>query len=399
MSHSQESKLMTSEQLDLIGMNQRRKRLVNLSWRTAQRWVSNLSRLQRLGLGVVILLLTFLLIYAAFFQTNKNVSRSDTTLLMDVLTGNVSIILNQPGTVVNIGDVPVFPALYEPITNIYVKPGDVVQKGEILATLKDFKERSLLAAAYVQLIGARAKFSSETSQPSEQVRANLEAAQAEYDFQQDQLNAARIISPIDGVVASVFGSAGQYPMNFSVPMIVISSNLPAQFQTTINRTDGSRLKVGQRVSIIFNLPQPQVEQLANVQPTKSSSKKPVSPSLTPLIPTTFNGVIDSLIPVPASKDVGPGIQVNVSFTTKTSSIYPGLSGNLRTAVIAATNTVFVPNEAIYPYGGFYRVNVVTFDHGNKISTPTTVTLGVVGDTSTQVLTGLSTGQKIEVKYK
>lgn len=57
---------MTSEQLDLIGMNQRRKRLVNLSWRTAQRWVSNLSRLQRLGLGVVILLLTFLVIYIDF---------------------------------------------------------------------------------------------------------------------------------------------------------------------------------------------------------------------------------------------------------------------------------------------------------------------------------------------
>ena len=390
---------MTSEQLDLVGINQGRMRLGNLSWRRAQRWVSNLSRLQRLGLGVVILLLTFLVIYAAFFQTNRNVSRSDTTLLMDVPTGNVSIILNQPGTVVNTGDVPVFPALSEPITNIYVKPGDVVQKGEILATLKDFKERSLLAAAYVQLIGARAQFSNETPQPSEQVRANLAATQAEYDFQQDQLNAARIISPIDGVVASVIGTAGQYPMNFSVPMIVISSNLPAQFQTTINRTDGSRLKVGQPVSVIFNLPQPQVEQLAKVRPKESSPEKPVSQSLTTLIPTTFSGVIDSLIPVPASKDVSPGIQVNVVFTNKNSSIYPGLSGNLKTAVIAATNTVIVPNGAIYPYGGLYRVNVVTFDHGNKISTPKTVTLGVVGDTSTQILSGLSEGQKIEVKYK
>ena len=66
MSHSQESKLMKSEQLDLIGINQGRKRLVNLSWRTAQGWVSNLSRLQRLGLGVVILLLTFLVIYIDF---------------------------------------------------------------------------------------------------------------------------------------------------------------------------------------------------------------------------------------------------------------------------------------------------------------------------------------------
>jgi multidrug efflux pump subunit AcrA (membrane-fusion protein) len=318
---------------------------------------------------------------------------------MTVPTGNVSIILNQSGTVVNTGDVPVFPALYESITNVYVKPGDVVQKGEILATLKDFKERSNLAAAYIQLLGARAKFSSEIPEPSEQVRATLAAAQAEYDFHQDQLNASKILSPINGVIASVTGTVGQFPMNLSVPMFVISSNLPAQFQTTLNRTDGSRLKVGQRVSVIFNIPQPQVEQLANVRPTKSSSEKPVPPSLTPLIPTTFNGVIDSLIPVPASKDVSPGIQVNVSFTSKTSSIYPGLSGNLQTAVIAATNTVIVPNGAIYPYGGLYRVNVVTYDHGKKISTPTTVTLGVVGDTSTQVLRGLSAGQKIEVKYK
>jgi hypothetical protein len=128
-------------------------------------------------------------------------------------------------------------------------------------------------------------------------------------------------------------------------------------------------------------------------------EKSAPPSLTPLIPTTFNGVIDSLIPVPASKDVSPGIQVNVSFTSKTSSIYPGLSGNLQTAVIAATNTVIVPNGAIYSYGGLHRADVVTYEHGKKISTPTTVTLGVVGDTSTQVLRGLSAGQKIEVKYK
>ena len=391
---------MTSEQVDLVGMNQGRKRLVNLSWRSAQRGVSNLSRLQRLGLGVVILLLTFLVIYAAFFQTNKNISRTDTTLLMTVPTGNVSIILNQIGTVVNTGDVPVVPVLQEPITNVYVKPGDVVRKGEILATLNDFKERSNLASAYYQLVVAQSNFDSKTPQPNEQfAQVNLAAAQANYDYHQDQLNASKIISPINGVIASVIGTVGQFPMNFSVPMIVISSNLPAQFQTTLNRTDGSRLKVGQRVSVIFNIPQPQVEQLAKVRPTKSSSDKPVPPSLTPLIPTTFNGVIDSLIPVPASKDVSPGIQVNVFFTSKTSSIYPGLSGNLQTAVIAATNTVIVPNGAIYPYGGLYRVNVVTYDHGKKISTPTTVTLGVVGDTSTQVLRGLSAGQKIEVKYK
>jgi hypothetical protein len=380
-------------------MNPGRKKLANISRRSSQRWFSNLSLLRRLGLGVAILFLTFLVIYVAFFQTNKNISRSNATLLMTVSTGNVSIILNHIGTVVNTGDVQVIPVLQEPITNIYVKPGVVVQKGEILATLKDFKERSNLAAAYSQLLSARAKFSSQIPEPSQQTRATLTAAQAEYNFQQDQFNASKILSPIDGVIASVTGTVGQFPMNFTHPMFEISSNLPEQFQTTFSRTDGSRLEVGQSVTVIFNIPQPQAEQLANMRPTKSSSEKPVRPSLPTLIPTTFNGVIDSLIPVPASKDVSPGIQVNVSFTGETSSLNPGLSGNLQTAVIAATNTVIVPNEAIYPHGGLYRVNVVTYGQGKKIVTPTTVTSGVVGDTSTQILEGLSVGQKIEVKYK
>jgi multidrug efflux pump subunit AcrA (membrane-fusion protein) len=315
----------------------------------------------------------------------------------------VSIILNQIGTVVNTGDVSVTPVLQEPITNVYVKPGDIVHKGELLATLRDFQMRSKLAYANYELLLQQSILSSKTPQLNLQlVQANVAAAQASYDYNLDLLNATKIFSPIDGVIASVFGTVGQYPANFIEPMFLISSNLPAQFQTIINRTDGIRLKVGQRASVIFNLPQPQVEQLANVRPINSPSESPSlnsSPPPTLLIPTTISGVIDSLVPVPAAKGVIPGIQVNVSFNGKNPSIYPGLSGNLQAAVIAAANTVVVPNGAIYPYGGLYRVNVATFDHGTKISTPTTVTLGVVGDTSTQILSGLRAGQKIEVKYK
>jgi hypothetical protein len=156
--------------------------------------------------------------------------------------------------------------------------------------------------------------------------------------------------------------------------------------------------------VVFNLPKPQTQQKGNFQKSASPSPKPSSSasppeSTSPLVPTTYNGTISSLTPIPAAVGVKPGIQVNVDFNQKIPNINPGLTGLLKSVVIAASQVVNVPNEAIHPYGGLYRVNVVSYVNNKKITTPRLVTLGVVGDTSTQILAGIKVGDQIEVSYK
>jgi hypothetical protein len=187
-------------------------------------------------------------------------------------------------------------------------------------------------------------------------------------------------------------------------MFAISSNLPPQFEALVNVADGSNLYSGQPVSIVFDLPESQVQRLANLQPSASTTPKP-SASPTPssldalLVPTTFTGVISSLMQIPPAEGVIPGIKVVVDFDKKIPSINPGYAGVLKASVIAVSNAVLVPNEAIYPYGGLFRVNVVSNVGGKKVVTPTIVKLGVVGFSTTQILEGVQVGNQIEVGYE
>jgi hypothetical protein len=105
------------------------------------------------------------------------------------------------------------------------------------------------------------------------------------------------------------------------------------------------------------------------------------------------------MPIPPIEGVEPGIKVVVDFSQKIPSISPGYAGVLKASVIAVSNVVLVPNEAIYPYGGLFRVNLVSIVDGKKIVTPTSVKLGVVGVSSTQILEGVQVGDKIEVGSK
>jgi multidrug efflux pump subunit AcrA (membrane-fusion protein) len=363
-----------------------------------------------LTLGVLFLAGT--MIYAAFFQSGEGRSPARPSLIMSVPTGNVSIVLNTPGTVVNTNDFGLTPSIREPISSILVKVGDRVTKGQLLGTLNDSRQLRDLASARYQLLISKANATNSFPQPNREIaKANLESSQANYDYYLNQLNQTKLISPIDGVISIVTGAVGEYPLpdyyqvtGGSRPMFVISSDLPPQFQSLVDITDGAKLYVGKLVSVVFNLPKPQTQQEGNFQPSASPSPKPstsASPSQTtsPLVPTTFNGVISSLTPIPAAAGLKPGIQVNVDFTQKIPSINPGLTGELKSVVIAVSNTVVVPNESIRPYGGLYRVNVITIVNGKKITTPTLVTLGVVGDTNTQILKGLKVGDQIEVSYE
>jgi multidrug efflux pump subunit AcrA (membrane-fusion protein) len=355
---------------------------------------------------------SFTKLYDAVFQRGAGRFFSEDSFTTSVALGNVSIVLNAPGTVINTNDVLLTPSLREPISNIFVKVGDVVSKGTLLGTLKDTRQLNNLAEANYQLLMAKNDVSITKTQPALNIaKANLESKQTSYDFYLDQFSQTKLISPIDGVVSIVNGAVNEYPLPDNYlsiggprPMFAISSKLSPQFEALVNIADGAKLDAGQPVSIVFDLPESQVQRLANLQPSssptpKASGSPTPSPSDVRLVPTTFTGVISALIPIPPAEGVIPGIKIVVDFDEKIPSINPGYLGVLNASVIAASNAVLVPNEAIYPYGGLFRVNVVSNIGGKKVITPTLVKLGVVGKSSTQILEGVQVGDEIEVGYK
>jgi multidrug efflux pump subunit AcrA (membrane-fusion protein) len=365
-----------------------------------------------LMITMLVIFLASTMIYAAFFQSGKGNFFSKPSFIMTVPIADVSIVLSTPGAVINTNDFQLTPTVREPISSINVKVGDRVTKGQVLGTLNDTMQLRDLASAKYSLTSSKAYAAISNPQPNlETAIAALESSQANYNYALDQLNQTKLISPIDGVISVINGAVGEYPLpdyyqqvGGRHPMFIVSSNIPPQFQSIVDISDGSKLFVGKMVSVFLNLPKPQTQQQGNVQPSASASPSATpaaspSPTVAALVPTTFSGIINSLTPIPPAVGVKPGIQVNVDFNQKIPNINPGLSGVLKSVVIAASKVVAIPNEAIHPYGGLYRVNVVSYVSGKKIITPKLVTLGVVGDTSTEVLVGVKAGDKIEISYK
>jgi multidrug efflux pump subunit AcrA (membrane-fusion protein) len=355
---------------------------------------------------------SFSKLYASIFQKDAGNFNSEDTFTTSVVRGNVALVLNVPGVVINTNDILLTPSIREPISNIFVKVGDVVSKGTLLGTLKDTKQLSSLADAKLALLIAERDASYAKTQLDVKIaKADLESKKRSINFHLDQLSQTKLISPIDGVVSMVNGAVNEYPLpdNFTQlggprPMFAISSPVLPQFEAIVNVVDGSNLYAGKPVSIVFDLPESQVQRTANLQPSSSPTPKTlVSPfpsaSDAPLVPTTFTGVINSIISIPPAEGVKPGIKVIVDFNQKSPSINPGYAGFLKASVISASNADLVPNGAIYPYGGLFRVNVVSNVGGKKVVTPTLVKLGVVGVSSTQILTGVQVGDEIEVGYK
>jgi len=136
-----------------------------------------------------------------------------------------------------------------------------------------------------------------------------------------------------------------------------------QVTANVSETDVSSVQVGQSATVTLNASSKSyAAQVQAISPTSTVVSNVVEFAVT-------LGLTDS---VPAS--VRPGQSASISITTA-----------------EASNALYVPNTAITTAGGRSLVTVVGAD-GKETITP--VTTGIVGTTSTQILSGLSQGQNV-----
>lgn len=103
------------------------------------------------------------------------------------------------------------------IANLYIKPGQVVVKGQLLATINDAEQQLALAKARVGLHERKLEYESQllamgnrgNQQNKEELRENLayisglRAAELNYRQAQEQYNATRVKAPMGGLITNV----------------------------------------------------------------------------------------------------------------------------------------------------------------------------------------------------
>jgi RND family efflux transporter MFP subunit len=157
---------------------------------------------------------------------------------------------------------PVHSALLQPeiegvISKVYVREGDRVARGQVLAELADWDARTKLAQA-------QAKYQATLLQVNRALAANngaeagVQRVQADYwksevDRGQEELNLTQLRSPIDGIVATphVENMTGRR-LQFGDTFAEVVDTTRAIVDVAIDDADASLLRVGETASVKLN---------------------------------------------------------------------------------------------------------------------------------------------------
>ncbi|MEU6791509.1 biotin/lipoyl-binding protein [Nonomuraea wenchangensis] len=272
------------------------------------------------------------------------------------------------------------------VEKIYVKAGDKVSKGQILARLDD-------AAAQENLSAAKAAYDSALADGTDTAQLYAAYVKARNSYREAQRTAAATVlkAPFGGTVTAVNGSVGANSSGSGGQssggqssggessggqgtsastststsgsgFVELADTTKLQLVGTFTESDVGKLKKGQSATVTFDA-------LPGVSATgKVTQIEPVA--------TTSNNVVQ--------------YPVTVTFTEVPDEVRLGQTATVEVVTGRAENVVAVPSTAISTSGG--QTTVTVLRQGHQTRTP--VEVGVQGTTLTEIKSGVSEGDQI-----
>jgi multidrug efflux pump subunit AcrA (membrane-fusion protein) len=268
------------------------------------------------------------------------------------------------------------------VTAVKVKVGDQVHKGQRLATIGTAALRATYDGAQASVDSAEESVSAASSNTAATAaRSQLVAARSQLTSARSALLGASLKATIAGTVTSVDLTKGEAVGTASSD----TGDSAAQASTSDTSSSGSEVVV--QSTKTFNVD-------ASVDDTEVASvKKGQSAAVTPDGATgSVTGTVRSVSTVPSSSSGVVSFPIVVRLTGHPSGVYAGSSATLVVTTKHAANVLEIPTFAITYSGSTATVNV---NQGGSVSTRT-ITLGSNYGLETQVLSGLTAGQKVVV---
>ena len=208
---------------------------------------------------------------------------------------------------------------------------------------------------------ASASGSADTPEQIASDQANIDSAQAQLTEAEQSLAEADLTSPINGTIVSVGISVGDtVSANSSTAVIVIIGTESYEVTGTLSSSQVSSVKVGDTADVEVD---------------------------------GVNGAIDGTIsqvgPVQSSSG-GYTYPVVAALPSTASGLFTGSTANVDIATGSVADTIAVPTSAVQSLGT--RSYVETLTDGTL--TRKVIKVGMIGDTYTQVLSGLTPGESV-----
>ena len=361
---------------------------------------------------------------AAYYFFSSNSKQETTYLTESVTRGNVEKTVVASGSVESVNEVDVGAQASGKITKLYVKLGQEIKKGEMIADIDSTTQINTLNTKKAALVSYQAQLKAKktaydvalssynrlsklytqkaTSLDSvntakstldnakaemEAIEANIKQAEIEVNTAETNVGYTKITAPMDGTVISVPVSEGQtVNANQTTPTIVTIADLSKmKIKPEISEGDITKVKAGAGQEVSFTI-------LSDSQ-------------------TVYHSVIDSVDPANTTTSDSSSTSTSTSSSSSsstTSAIYYyanvlidnpdrtlriGMTTENNIKIANAKDVLLVSNMAIQKRDGKSFVNVLNDKNQPE---PREVEIGVQNDFKTEIKSGLNEGEKVIV---
>ena len=357
---------------------------------------------------------------AAYYFFSSNSKQETTYLTESVTRGNVEKTVVASGSVESVNEVDVGAQVSGKITKLYVKLGQEIKKGEMIADIDSTTQINTLNTKKAALVSYQAQLKAKktaydvalssynrlsklytqkaTSLDSvntakstldnakaemEAVEANIKQAEIEVNTAETNVGYTKITAPMDGTIISVPVSEGQtVNANQTTPTIVTIADLSKmKIKPEISEGDITKVKAGQEVSFTI---------LSDSQTVYHSVIDSVDPANTT---TSDSSSTSSLSSSSSSTTSAIYYYANVLIDNPDRTLRIGMTTENNIKIANAKDVLLVSNMAIQKRDGKSFVNVL-----NDKNQPEhrEVETGVQNDFKTEIKSGLNEDEKVIV---
>ncbi|HCA7080457.1 TPA: efflux RND transporter periplasmic adaptor subunit [Citrobacter sedlakii] len=361
--------------------------------------------------------LAFVVASSVAWTTLASDSPDEHLALETIGTGDIEKVVLVTGVLKPAVQVNVGAQVNGQLRKLYVRRGDKVKKGQLLAEIDPTIQESDLNNAHAQLASAKAqKLSAQATllryrqelnrqrmmmRDGSGVRSEFEQAQAQYDAQVQQiavsdaqivqaemavksaqanLSYTRIVAPIDGEVLGIVTREGQTIVSSqTAPTILVLANLDTmQVQTRISEADVQKIRPGQPLRFYV---------IANPEKRYSSTMGFVQPAP------------QEALEASGENRMGGNQQAMAVYYTGTFEV-PNAERELKTSMTAqvfiqiakAKNVLRVPVAALGQAQDTERYAITTYENGKTRTR--IIRIGINDRQYAEVLEGLTAGEQV-----
>ena len=305
--------------------------------------------------------------YGAIGSAGPSPASQSSTRLVTASVGSVQSTVSTTGTLAPATSLDLNFQNAGTLTSVAVKAGDTVAAGQILATIDDAAAKVDLETAQANLMAAQAK----RTQPDgtttvdavavAQATAAMHQAQLDVADAQKALDATTLKAPIAGTITALNYTVGQSVSSGSTTFATLVDPTKMVAAVSWAEADAGQISVGQAATVTIDSLSRSVQgSVTSIDTTATVVSNVV----------TYAGVV-TLAEVPAGVKSGMSATVNVVTAGK-------------------TGVIAIPSAAVTTKGGTSTVTV----WANGQSATRAVTLGLKGDNTTEIVSGLSAGDQV-----